>query len=101
MPLNFATFQSSKEILIWNQELSCFEDEKEQKFFLDDDHCLRYIDQEIYCLSDCQWLLIYPVGVYIEKINDGPFLLTIENHQWKDPNLTKLEKILYRWLQDE
>ncbi len=77
-----------------------FEDEEGERFPIEGDGALTFKGHEIICSSQCECLITYEGGVYIEKLKSGTFVLAIENHSWQGGNLAELEKILFDWSYD-
>jgi hypothetical protein len=94
--IEFDLFQETKHILIRHSNNAVFEDE-EGNFFPSESNYFAYMGNEFNISPDCRWLIVYCDGRYIEKLKDHRFLLTIENHQYMDVNLTALERKLYEW----
>lgn len=95
--MDFIDFQGSKKILILDQSLSHFETEEGDILPTESQQFLTLNGQDIAFSKQCEWLILYDGGLYIEKARGGEFHLVIENHSWQSSNLTSLEKILFEW----
>ncbi len=94
--MDFTDFQHSKIILIRHGSDAVFEGEDGSLFSFESGR-LTHKENEYDISTDCQWLILYEDGLYIEKLRDDKFLLVIENHQYIGVNLSFLERKLYEW----